>query len=199
MSDQEKIVVRRKTKRVLKTKDLNEKREVIKKKISLAIKPKKEDAPPKPAPAPKPKKAAKKKKKKEPKLTPKQMRKQETLAFLEQLKPHDERIAYWDSVMSEHSKAWRLRLPLKIGVRSELKLILDEHVPEGPYQHQLRGKAHGLRAFFNAHFSSKAYLENITKGGNRYTLEGEPEGEVTKREQEKARSMLVELEQGETK
>lgn len=112
--------------------------------------------------------------------------------FRASLKPDAERWAMWNKVLTEHSKAWREGLPLSIDSRVGILKILEANITDPAYTHYYKREIYCVKPILANHFNSEAYLRKIIAGGQRYDLDGNPDGEITEYQQEQARLILEE-------
>lgn len=88
-------------------------------------------------------------------------------------------------------KVWREYLPLSIGIDKELfKLVNDEHFPGA--------SKNVVQRLLKMHTLHGLYLQSIAQGGDRYHLNGEPDGTITNYQQQLAAETLTKRQQVKT-
>ena len=133
---------------------------------------------PKPKPVPKPKKLPPEKKKKPippptPKLPP----------------PKEEEIQQLNEAMLAHFDVWRLKRPLQVKVKKQLrKLVKAKSYEALPCLHR-----RVVQALLRRHTRSEDYLNNIINGKHRYSLENEVVSDITDEEREFSKEYLEAL------
>jgi len=99
-----------------------------------------------------------------------------------QLSPSERQSRELKRILAETFSVWRRRRPLAIGI--------DEQIAEFLATQNLEISKRAIKKLLHRHTNNKNYLQNVTRGGPRFKLDGTELGEVQKEQKEHAKRAL---------
>jgi hypothetical protein len=98
------------------------------------------------------------------------------------LSPSERQSRELKRLLAETFSVWRRRRPLSIGI--------DDQIVEFLASEKIDISKRAVKKLLHRHTKNKNYLQNVTRGGPRFKLDGTELGEVKKEEKEHAKRML---------
>ena len=98
------------------------------------------------------------------------------------LSPSERQSRELKRILAETFSVWRRRRPLAIGIDDQISEFLESQ--------NLDISKRAIKKLLHRHTNNKNYLQNVTRGGPRFKLDGTEVGEVQKEEKEHAKRAL---------
>lgn len=98
------------------------------------------------------------------------------------LSPSERQSRELKRILAETFSVWRRRRPLALGIDEQISEFLDSQ--------NVDISKRAIKKLLHRHTNNKNYLQNVTRGGPRFKLDGTELGEVQKQEKEHAKRVL---------
>lgn len=102
------------------------------------------------------------------------------------LSPSERQSRELKRILAETFSVWRRRRPLALGIDAQISDFLDSK--------NLEISKRAVKKLLHRHTNNKNYLQNVTRGGPRFMLDGTEAGEVEKDQKDHAKRALGLLE-----